>query len=224
VRTAPRLAIVTTLAITLAIGCRNSSTPAETADAAAPEGGGGQDSATDPAAREFGGKMSDLINEVTERYRPLDYGYNEDLLKMLDQIDRHLSGEVTGPPPRFMPKLDADEEVAHFRETIRRWTAKSGRNLRAEVDKFQAMVAARKPGGKPFNPEFQRLFSEVFDDLIPIEVVELRERRNRSIHEKARPLLDGFREKCPDAVRENEAFLAKPPYGLTATEPSKSKP
>jgi hypothetical protein len=222
VRTAPRLAILTTLAITLTIGCRGSSKPAETDGPATP--GGGQDSAAEPEAREFGGKLSDLINEVTERYRPLDYGYDEDLLKMLDQIDRHLSGKAPGQPPRFMSKLDAEEEVAHFRETIRRWSAKSGKNLRAEVDRLQAMVDARKPGGKPFDPEFHRRFAEAFDDLIPIEVVEIRERRNRSIHEKARPLLDASREKCPVAVRESEAFLAKPPYQLPGPEPAKSGP
>jgi hypothetical protein len=220
VRTATRLAILTTLAIALTMGCRGTSTPAQTDDPTAK--GGGTDTAADPAEREFGGEVSDLINEATGRFRPLDYEFDEDLLRMLDQMDRHLAGKTPGPPPRFMPKLDADDEVAHFRETIRRWSAKSGKDLRTEVDKLQAIVAARKPGGKPFDPEFHRRFADSFDDLIPIEVVELRERRNRYLHGKLRPLLDGAREKFPTVVRETEDFLGKPPYALT--EPVASKP
>jgi hypothetical protein len=215
VRIDPRLPIVTTLLIALATGCGGTPTPADVP---------GQDAAADPALREFNGKISDLISDATERFRPLDYGYDEDLLKMLDQVDRHLTAKVPGPPPRFMPKLDADEEVAHFRETVRRWTAKSGKNLRAEVDKLQAMVDARKPRGKPFDPEFHRRFAETFDDLIPIEVAEIRERRNRLIHEKARLLFDASREKYPAAVRESEALISKPPYALPTPEPAKSGP
>ena len=74
----------------------------------------------------------------------------------------------------------------HFRETLRRWKAKTGKDLRAEIDKLKAEVAARKPGGPPFHPDFHKHFSAVFDDLIPIEVAEIRERRNRYLHEKAK--------------------------------------
>ena len=114
-----------------------------------------------------------------------------------------------------MPKLDEQEEMDHFRETFRRWKAKTGKDLRAEIDKLKAEVAARKPGGPAFHPDFQKRFSAVFDDLIPIEVAEIRERRNRYLHEQAKPLLDPHREKDPDAVREYEDVLNQPPYNLT---------
>ena len=77
---------------------------------------------------------------------------------------------------------------------------------------------ARKPGGPAFHPEFQQHFSAAFDDLIPIEVAEIRERRNRYLHEQAKPLFDSHREKDPAAVREFENILNQPPYNLTPPE------
>ena len=119
---------------------------------------------------------------------------------------------------RALPKLDEQEEVEHFRETFRRWKAKTGKDLRAEIDPLKAEVAARKPGGPAFHPDFHKRFSAVFDDLIPIEVAEIRERRNRYIHERAKPLLDSYREKDADAVRRYEQFLSQPPYDVSPTE------
>jgi hypothetical protein len=158
--------------------------------------------------------MNTLMNDATVRFRPLDYQYDEDLLQILDRIEASLSGKTPGTPPRAMPKLDEQDEVAHFRETFRRWKVQTSKDLRAEIDKFKAEVAARKPGGPPFHPDFHKRFSATFDDLIPIEVAEIRERRNRYIHQKAKPLLDSYREKDPDTVRGLEDVLNKAPYNI----------
>jgi hypothetical protein len=167
----------------------------------------------------MGARLSTLINEAADRYRPLDYQYDEDLLTKLDGIDAYLSGKTTGAPPRFLPKLDEREEVDHFRETTRRWQSATGKNLRAEVDKLKAEVDARKPGDKPFHPEFHKQFA-VFDDLIAIEVAEMRERRNKYIHANADAVFDPYRQKHPAAVRELEGSLNKPPYELRPPAPS----
>jgi hypothetical protein len=172
------------------------------------------------ASQEIGAGLNTLINDATSRFRPLDYEYNEELLQVLDRVEASLSGKAPGPFPRAMPKLDEQEERDHFRETFRRWTAKTGKDLRAEIDTLKAEVAARQPGGPAFHPEFQKHFSAVFDDLIPIEVIEIRERRNRYLHEQARPLFDSYRQKDPVAVRGLEDVLNQPPYNLTSVEPT----
>jgi len=215
VQTFSRLAAVTSTVFCLALlaGCRGRvSPPADEAKGPPPTPEAAQ------ASQELGGLLSDLINESNVRFRPLEYEYNEDLLKILDQFERYDSGKAPGPAPRAMPKLDEEEELAHLRETVRRWQAKTGKNLRAEVDKLKAEVAARKAGGPAFHPEFQKHFSAVFDDFInPFEVDEIRERRNRYLHEKMRPLLDAYREKCPAYVREQEDFFNQPPYNLPSS-------
>jgi len=159
-------------------------------------------------------EMNTLMNEATVRFRSLDYEYDEDLLQIVDRVEASLSGKAPGPYPRTMPKLDEQEEVEHFRETFRRWKAQTGKELRAEIDKLKAEVAARKPGGPAFHPDFHKRFSAAFDDLIPIEVAEIRERRNRYIHRRAKPLLDSYREKDPEAVRSYDEVLNQPPYNV----------
>jgi hypothetical protein len=184
-----------------------------------PSGGVGDPTLSPEAAqasREMGARLSTLINDASDRYRPLNYEYDEDLLTKLDQIDAYLSGKATGSPPRFLPNLDESEEVDHFRETTRRWQSSKGKNLRAEVDKLKAEVDARKPGDKPFHPEFHKRFSAAFDDLIAVEVAEMRERRNKYIHENANAVFGQYRAKHPAAVRELESSLNKPPYELSA--------
>jgi hypothetical protein len=197
--------------------------------ARAPAAGG---SATSPspdktqvsaASQEIGAGLNDLINDATARFRPLDYEYNEELLQIFDRVEASLSGKAPGPFPRAMSKLDEQEEKEHFRETFHRWRAKTGKDLRAEIDKLKAEVAARQPGGPAFHPEFQKHFSAVFDDLIPIEVAEIRERRNRYLHEQVKPLFDSHRQKDPAAVREFEDVLNQPPYNLTPAEPTAAK-
>ena len=145
------------------------------------------------------------------------------MLEILDRVEADLSGKATGPPPRMMPKLEVEEEQDHFRETFRRWKDKTGKDLRAEIDKLKAEVAARKPGGPAFHPDFQKHFAATFDELIPIEVAEIRERRNRYLHERAKAILDPHREKDPDAVRELEQVLNQPPYNLTTPAPAEAK-
>jgi hypothetical protein len=166
------------------------------------------------AAQKIGDAMNTLINDAAARFRSLDYEYDEDLLRIVDRVEAALSGKAPGPLPRAMPKLDEPEEREHFRETFRRWKAQTGKDLRVEIDKLKAEVDARKPGGPAFHPDFHKRFSAAFDDLIPIEVAEIRERRNRYIHQRAEPLLDSYREKAPDAVREYEDVLNHPPYSL----------
>jgi hypothetical protein len=189
----------------------------------APSGGAGdppQSPEAAQASQEIGNRLSTLINDASDRYAPLDYEYDEDLLTKLDQIDASLSGKTAGSPPRLLPKLDEQEEVDHFRETNRRWQSATGKDLRTEVDKLKAEVDARKPGDKPFHPEFHKHFSAAFDKLIPIEVAEMRERRNKYIHENAKAIFDQYREKHPAVVREHEGALNKPPYELPPPGPA----
>jgi hypothetical protein len=51
-------------------------------------------------------------------------------------------------------------------------------------------------------------------------VAEIRERRNKYLHEKIKPVFDQYREKYPAVVREHEDFLNKPPYNLPPPEPA----
>jgi hypothetical protein len=159
------------------------------------------------------GEVSAVINDETMRYAPLQYQYSEGLLEILDGVERTLSGQARGEPHRFLPKLDASDERDHFRETVRRWEAKTGKDLRTEVDALRADVAARKSGER-FHPEFQRRFSQAFDDLIALEVAELRERRNRAIHAAAEKILAPYRAERPEPVRRLETVLSSPPYNL----------
>ncbi|MGP0063680.1 MAG: hypothetical protein ACLQGP_08805 [Isosphaeraceae bacterium] len=188
-------------------------------------GGGGPppSDAKSKASQEISNALNELIIDATARFRPLDYEYDEDLLKIVDRVEAYLSGKTPAPPSRVLPKLDVQEEMDHFRETFRRWKARTGKDLRVEIDRFAAEVAARKPDGPRFYPDFHKRFAAVFDDLIPIEVAEIRERRNRYLHEQARPLLDSFRQKDPDAVLEFEKILNQPPYNLSPSVPATDK-
>jgi len=171
-------------------------------------------------------ELSKIINEASLNYKPLEYQYDEGLLNILDRSETHLAGKSKGPAPRAMPKLSEQEEYDHLRETIRRWRAKTGKDLRAEIDKLKAEVAARKPGGPVYHPEFHKRFAAVFDDFIPIEVEEIRERRNRVIHEKAKPILEKYRETAPASVKQYETTLNSPPYKLSesSTAPTEAPP
>jgi len=175
------------------------------------------------ASQQLGAAMNTLMNEATVRFRSLDYEYDEELLQILDRIEASLSGKAPGPYPRAMPKLDAREEQEHFRETFRRWKDQTGKDLRAEIDKLKAEVAARKPGGPAFHPDFHKRFSAAFDDLIPIEVAEIRERRNLYIHERAKPLLDSYRDKDPESVESFDSMLDQPPYNVPPQESAAHK-
>jgi hypothetical protein len=73
--------------------------------------------------------------------------------------------------------------------------------------------AARKPA-ETVHPEFQGKFSRAFDEFIPIEVPEMRDRRNVAIHAAADKLLASYRDKIPEVVRRIQLLLDNPPYGL----------
>jgi hypothetical protein len=165
-------------------------------------------------------ELNKLLNETGIRYASMEHDYDEDLLATIDKAEAYLSGRLKGPAPRAMPKLTEQEEYDHLRETIRRWQAQTGKDLRAEIDRLKADVAARKPGGPQYYPDFHKKFATVFDTFIPIEVAEMRERRNRVIHQAAKPLLDKYRATAPELVKQYEATLNAPPYNLPPESPT----
>ena len=210
------LSLACALAAPLATGCGRATPPATGVDPAAGI------FAADPAAtQEIQEEISRAVNDAGVRYLPLQYKFNENLLSILDQVESFLSGKAVGPAPRFLagegkrPGLDEREEADHFRETIRRWEAQTGKNLRDAIAPLKAEVAARKPDAPPTHPEFQERFSAAFDDFIKIEVEEMRERRNRAIHDQVRPLLEKYRATHPDLVRHFQGVLDTPPYQLS---------
>jgi hypothetical protein len=157
--------------------------------------------------------LTQVINEATIRYIPLEYNYDEGLLEKLDLIESRLSHKEKAPTTRLLPKLDEGEELDHFRETTRRWEASTGKKLRASIDPLKADVAARKPG-IPYHPEFHKKFAAEFDDFIKIEVNEARERRNRQVHREAKPIFDKYRPTHPEIVSHFEQSIDSPPYNL----------
>jgi hypothetical protein len=170
-------------------------------------------------ADDLAAKLNKVLNEESIRYGPLEYEYDENLLTTIDKAEAYLSGRPKGPAPRAMPKLSELEEYDHIRETIRRWRATTGKDLRAEIDRLKAEVAARQPGGPAYHPDFHKKFAAVFDSFIPMEVQEIRERRNRAIHVAAKPLFEKYRATAPDLVTKYEEALNAPPYQLTPHTP-----
>jgi hypothetical protein len=169
-------------------------------------------------------ELSRLLNEIEIRYASLEHEYDEDLLAKIDKAEAYLSGRLKGPAPRAIPKLTEQDEYDHLRETIRRWQVQTGKDLRAEIDRLKAEVASRKPGGPAYHPDFHKRFAAVFDSFIPIEVAEMRERRNRVIHQEAEPLLDRYRATAPDLVKQYEATLNAPPYNVPPQSPPEPAP
>ncbi|WP_152051941.1 hypothetical protein [Tautonia marina] len=217
VRTPVILTLPSLLILLLANGCGTPSTPEPGADSSVVM------ESNPELFRELQGKLSDLINETSMTYQQLDYDYAEDLLDRLDQYEAYFANGSDGDPPRFMPKLEAEEELDHIREVIRRWEDQTGKNLREEVDALKADVAART-GEEQFYPEFQKKFSLAFDDFIKVEVAEILERRNRMIHQQAETLLAPHREEHPEIVEHFEAMLATPQYALPDQNAQSSSP
>src|SRR5262249_54273395 len=89
---------------------------------------------SEPEAGERTGKLSKLRDHLGPRARALDYEYDEELLEVLDGVEGRLAGKSEALDPLPMPKLDEAEQLDHFRETIKRWSAKTDKNLRAEID------------------------------------------------------------------------------------------
>jgi hypothetical protein len=198
--------LVLGIALLLACGCGHPAAPPRRVDpgAAALEA----DPATTQAIRS---DLSQIINEATIHFIPLQYDYDEDLLEKLDLLENRITGKDTASTTRLLPKLDEAEERDHLFETVRRWEAATGKKLRASIDPLKADVAARKPG-IPYHPEFHKKFAAEFDDLIKIEVLEARERRNREIHEKAKPILEKFVTTHPEIVSYFQRMIDEPPY------------
>ena len=158
-------------------------------------------------------ELTTIINEATIRYIPLKYNYDEDLLATLDVIESRLSHKDKATATRLLPKLDEQEELEHFRETVRRWEAETGKKLRASIDPLKAEVASRKPN-VPYHPEFHKKFAAEFDAFIKHEVNEARERRNRQIHEKAGAIFEKYRTAHPAVVAHFQQVIDSPPYSL----------
>jgi hypothetical protein len=161
--------------------------------------------------QELQGEVSRIINDTSIAYQQLDYDYAEDLLERLDRYEAYFSADSKGEPPRYMPKLEPEVELAHIQEVIRRWEAQTGKDLRAEIDALKAEVEART-GEELFHPEFQKNFSVAFDDFIKIEVSEIQERRNRSIHEQAEAIFAPHRAEDPEIVEHFQAMIDTPQY------------
>ena len=51
--------------------------------------GSAASAATDTAEGAFDSKISDLMNKISDKYRHLEYDYDEDLLAVLDAYDGH---------------------------------------------------------------------------------------------------------------------------------------
>lgn len=86
--------------------------------------------------------------------------------------------------------------------------------MRSEVDRLKTLLAKRNTADKQSQVEFNKEFSTAFDDFVKIEVDELRERRNRWIHDKARPVIDELKAKNAAAADKIQATLNAPPYNL----------
>ncbi len=169
--------------------------------------------------------LSRIINEATIRFTSLDYGFNEDLLRIVDETEAYLAAQPDARKamtvPRHLPKLDEQEELEHFRQTFSKWEAKTGKKLRAEIDRTKAAVAKRAANDKEASIAFNKDFSTTFDALIKEEVDDLRERRNRWIHERAAPLIEEIKSKTPAEAERLRKILDSPPYGIPS-DPAKA--
>jgi hypothetical protein len=193
----------------IASGCRGGSTTGENAPTTSKAHSG--------VRQQIDVELSEVINTMTKRHLPLEWEYDEDLLEMVDQIEARARGEAKGEKHRFLRRVTEQEEMEHYKETIRRWEEQQGRSLRSAIDPLIAEVAARKPGGPRYYPEFHARCRLVLDDFIKFDVLEMQERRNKAIHEKATPVLAKYRAEHPDVVHEYELTLDKQ-YPLPRTE------
>lgn len=195
-------------------GCGSQAVPPATADAEGDPLGVARARATaaDPALfRELQGAFSSMLDEAGQHYQPVVYEYDEDLLAKVDHVEARLRGVSDGEPMRVIPGIDLAEEDDHFRVAFRRWAEQTGLDLRAEVDRLKREKAALDPG-EAFHPEFHRSFAAVFDSFIPIEVEEMRRRKNRVVHRKAEEMLAPHRESHPEIVAYFEAVLDQPQF------------
>ena len=156
--------------------------------------------------------FSDIIEEVSAKYHPIVYHYDEDLLSKISAAHAFLSGAKPEPrPARLIAEIDENEEDEHLRETIKRWSSKTGRDFGKAIAELESALAS-VDRSKPVHPEFHRAFSKVFDDFIAIEVPEMRERRNRVIHRRVREMLAPHVGTKPKVVRHFQQLIAVPPY------------
>jgi hypothetical protein len=162
-----------------------------------------------------------VVNDATVRYWPLDYDTDEQLVEILDQAEAQIAAGASEPLKRYLNRLEPEEELDHFRETIRRWKTKTGLDLRATIDDLKADIAGRDPKQTTF-PEFHKKFAATLADFVKLGHEELRERRNRMIHDNLDAALDPHRQTHPAIVEHFETFYSQPPYNLPASSPSEA--
>jgi|GEM_PF-5962255 len=171
-----------------------------------------------PDASKADEDLSRIINEASTRFTSLDYAFNEDLLRIVDETEAYLAAAPDArksmKAPRHLPKLDEQEELDHFRSTTTNWEAKTGKKLRAEIDRTKAAVASRAANDKEAAIAFNKDFSATFDEFIKVEVNDLRERRNRWIHDRAAPLIEEIKSKSPAEAERLRKILDTPPYDI----------
>src|SRR5262249_51763952 len=86
-----------------------------------------------------------VVSDATVRYWPLEYGTDEQLVDYLDQVNKQIALGAAEPSKRYLMHMEPKEEFDHIRETIRRWSARTGKNLRSTIDGLKADIANRDP-------------------------------------------------------------------------------
>lgn len=162
--------------------------------------------------------VSKIINDATNRFASLDYAFNEDLLEILDGMEKYFSADSEKRKSlkvtRHLPQLEEAEELDHFRETISRWESKTGKKLRTVIDQLKTALGNRDVQSKESKTEFNKKFSEAFDDIVKIEIEELRERRNRWIHDRTRLVIEELQKSDASEASRMQNVLDTPPYNL----------
>jgi hypothetical protein len=150
-----------------------------------------------------------VVNDATVRYWPLEYDTDERLVDYLDQANKQIAAGASEPSKRYLRHMEPKEELEHIRETIRRWSARTGKDLRATIDDLQADIAHRDPKQTMF-PEFHKKFARELSDFIKLENEELHERRDRMIRANLPAALAPYRDSHPAIVREFESRYSPP--------------
>lgn len=177
--------------------------------------GGGGASGSNPAVESaLLEEVNAVIQDSRFRYHPIRFQNPRDFTKIAEQVEGRQSGRLSGEEGRVMPRIDLKEEDEHFRETLERWTAATGKNLREELDAFNQ--------GRPTLDDLRERFGE----LLAIEEADVIARADREVQRQVEPILAKYRADHPEVVRRQEEMLAKsfqarikPAVGAPKAEP-----